>query len=275
MEKFALVDLKYGGKSLRCLERGETYHPGTGPAVEARLLHVEQQKIKARAAELKRFTIWDVGLGAAANALSAVEALWDSSSAIEIHSFDKTLAPLKFAIEHATELQYLLPHLKILKELVSNGRVRVGTNIEWTLHLGDFRETMLGGYRAPDSIFYDPYSPRGNQEMWTLEHFTKLFHLLDPNRNCILTNYTRSTSVRVTLLRAGFFVGVGSVIGEKAETTIASNRLELLDLPLRKDWLKRVKASRNAAPMRNATYGLSPISEEDLEWLRQRSQFQS
>lgn len=272
--QFSIVDLKYGGKSLRSLEWGETFHPGTGPMKEARLLHVEQQKIVSRAAAQKRFTIWDVGLGAAANAISAIEALADSPAQIEIHSFDKTLAPLQFALAHAEDLGYLVPHRPLLEKLATNCAVDCAPNIKWFLHAGDFRETMKQGHPTPDAIFYDPYSPKGNQEMWTLAQFTELFRLLNPAHPTLLTNYTRSTAVRVTLLRAGFFVGIGSVIGEKAETTIAANQLALLDQPLTKKWLERVVISRNSAPMRDETYRLAPIDAEDLAWLRRHPQFQ-
>ena len=271
--QFSIVDLKYGGKSLRSLEQGETFHPGTGPMKEARLLHVEQQQIQARAAAQKHFTIWDVGLGAAANALAAIKALRESPAQVEIHSFDKTLAPLEFALQHASELGYLVPHQHLLHTLVADRQVECAPHIKWFLHLGDFRETMQQGHSAPDAIFYDPYSPKGNQEMWTLNHFTELFRLLHPAQTTLLTNYTRSTAVRVTLLRAGFFVGIGSVIGEKAETTIATNQLDLLEQPLNRQWLNRVVVSRNSAPMRDKTYRLAPIVEDDLAWLRRHPQF--
>jgi hypothetical protein len=41
----------------------------------------------------------------------------------------------------------------------------------------------------------------------------------------------------VTLLLAGFYVGIGASVGEKAETTVASNSLELIERPLGRDWL--------------------------------------
>jgi hypothetical protein len=109
--------------------------------------------------------------------------------------------------------------------------------------------------------------------MWSLEHFSFLYRCLREESPCLLTNYTRSTMVRVTLLLAGFHVGIGCSIHEKAETTIASNSLEMLDRPLDRKWLERVRISRNSAPLRLANYAQATISPEDLKALEALPQF--
>jgi hypothetical protein len=113
----------------------------------------------------------------------------------------------------------------------------------------------------------------GNPEMWTQDHFSRIRSKLHPEVPCLLTNYTRSTAVRVTLLLAGFFVGIGCEVGEKAETTVASNRLDLLERPLEKSWLERVRISRNSAPMKGPVYSQAYISEEEFERLKNCPQF--
>ncbi len=275
MSQFELITTKSGVTSLRCREHKETFHPGTGPVIEANILHVQQQRIRERAEQSENFILWDVGLGAAANALAAVEDLQNSSARAEIHSFDLTLAPLTFALENASALGYPTKHREILHALLEKKSVEIRPGFFWHLHLGDFQELVQDPkLPAPHSIFYDPYSPVGNQEMWTLPHFTNLYQRLDPSTPCLFTNYTRSTAVRVTLLLAGFHVGVGCVIGEKAETTVASNCLSLIEKPLGKDWLERVKISRNGAPMRDKNYSIQPINAEDYAQLEQQPQFQ-
>ena len=109
--------------------------------------------------------------------------------------------------------------------------------------------------------------------MWSLEHFRLLRARMHPDVSCLLSNYTRSTAVRVTLLLAGFFVGVGCEVGEKAETTLASNCLEMLDRPLDRAWLDRVKVSGNAAPLSAQASPQAPITPEDFESLQRCPQF--
>ncbi len=270
---FELVTLKSGAKSLRSLERKETFHPGIGPLAEARLLHVEQQNLLVRARASKRFVIWDVGFGAAANAIAAIEALASIGAQVEIHSFDQSLAPIAFALQHAEELAYPVPHRALLEALIRDGQVQKD-GLRWHFHHGDFR-TMMNqqDLPSPQSVFYDPYSPATNREMWTLDHFTAM-HARVADADCLLTTYTRSTAVRVTLLLAGFFVGTGREIGEKAETTVAATKLDLLRDPLPRDWLKRVQISRNGAPMRDPLYSIVPILADDFQALAAHAQFQ-
>lgn len=235
--------------------------------LEATHLHIEQQRIAERAQTINPFVIWDVGLGAAANAIAALQAL---RSPAELHSFDLSLDALHFVLEHKNDFSYLLPFESAISELLEKGNTQVG-KVSWHFHFGDFRSTMRLPLPKPHSVIYDPYSPKTNLELWTLAHFQELRPLLQPN--CLLTNYSRSTAVRVTLLLAGFFVGVGESIGEKAETTIFSPSLSDLQKPLPKEWLQRVLASRNSSPIRTSTYQLLPISQEDYDTLRQHPQF--
>ena len=270
-DTFDLVTVASGARSLRSRAHGETFHPVIGPMAEARALHVTQQQLVERAAATPdRFVVWDVGLGAAANAVAVLEAFWNvrGSGAVELHSFDLTLAPLRFAFDHAEALEYLPPWREAMEALLSRGEATRGC-VRWLLHVGDFRAVNIAA-AAPHAVLYDPYSPRANPELWTLDHFTALFARLGPH--CLLSNYTRSTGVRVTLLLAGFFVGRGGATGEKDETTLASNDLALLGAPLDRDWLTRVHRSTRSAPLRTGRAG-GPIAPDDWETLLAHPQF--
>jgi hypothetical protein len=111
--------------------------------------------------------------------------------------------------------------------------------------------------------------------MWTLPLFTNLFRLLDPLRPCAMPTYSRSTILRVTLLLAGFYVGVGHATGDKEETTIAANDLNLLAEPLDQRWLERARRSHSAEPMVEPVYRIAPLSPQTTEALRQHPQFQA
>ena len=271
--QFELVTLRSGIKSLRLLANRETFHPGIGPMAEATILHVEQQRLVERCAVAGRFVIWDVGLGAAANALCAIRALADCRADVELHSFDLTTSPLRFALSHAADLGYLLGYEEATMQLLTTGYVTLG-RLRWYLHLGDFREQALRmELPSPNAIFYDPYSAAGNREMWTLEHFTKLRRRLDDHISCIVTNYTRSTVMRVTWLLAGFYVGIGVSIGDKAQTTIATNHLSELAMPLGPEWIKRIALSHSSSPLRDVPLPLAPMPPEDWIRLQQHPQF--
>ena len=90
-----------------------------------------------------------------------------------------------------------------------------------------------------------------------------------------MPTYSRSTIMRVTLLLAGFYVGVGHATGEKTETTIAANTLALLTEPLDRRWLDRARRSHSAEPMVEAIYRIAPLTAESWEKLRAHPQFSS
>jgi hypothetical protein len=79
--------------------------------------------------------------------------------------------------------------------------------------------------------------------------------------------------LRVALLLAGFYVGAGHATGEKEETTLAANTLELLDEPLPRTWLRRARNSRSAEPLWDPVYRQAPITPETWERLQAHPQF--
>lgn len=333
---YQLVQLANGTHTVYASDYAEKMHPGLGPAAEAELLYVRQLKIaermgglrhygekignildripspqpsprlgEAREAELsvaaaEEFVIWDVGLGAAANAIAVLRATQEISRPLRLISFDDTSGPLGFARENAGQLGYLQGYEGAVDELLrqrgvtfQNGK----SSVAWEFHLGDFpalleRMAHVGewdrlkpelqrgdklklGFQqgAPHAILFDAFSPAKNPAMWTLPLFTNLFRQLDPARPCNLTTYSRSTLFRVTLLLAGFFVGRGVATGLKEETTVAANALALLDEPLDARWLERARRSDSAEPLHEAVYRRAALTGESWEKLQAHPQF--
>jgi len=329
-DNYCLVYLRNGARSIRSLAEAETFHPVVGPAIEAEALYVRQLRLPERVqATPGEFVIWDIGLGAAANALTAIrlirEDLEGKPGHLRLVSFDHTSAAAAFALAHGVELGYVAGYESALAELVQNRCVKFSDGslqIEWTLESGDFPAWLAktvaagilpavesgvppggkvvgntaraenssagpgdrmppstaGGTPAakppPHAILFDPFSPRKNPAMWTVSLFAGLFRRLDPQRPCVLANYTRSTMARVTMLLGGFFVGVGHPSGLKEETTMAANRMDLLDEPLDRQWLERAKCSHSAEPLDGLVYRQAPLSPETWARLQQHPQFE-
>ena len=298
---YCLVYLRNGACSIRSLAEDETFHPVIGPVMEAEALYVRQLRLPERVREAgSEFVIWDVGLGAAANALTVIrlvrESLKGKPAQLRVISFDHTSAAAAFALEHGAELGYVAGYESALAELVKNHSVKFSDDllqVEWTLEPGDFpawlkrfvgRDALprvqvpqcgIGPTQipAPHAILFDPYSPKKNPAMWTVPLFADLFRRLDPQRPCALATYTRSTMARMALLLGGFFAGVGHPSGLKEETTVAANRPDLLDEPLDRRWLERAKRSHSAEPLSGPVYRQAPLSPENWERLRQHPQF--
>jgi hypothetical protein len=123
---------------------GETFHPVIGPTAEAEALHVGQLRLRSRLSQHSgEFVIWDVGLGAAANAITVLRALRDFPIHLRLISFDHTLAPLRFALEHAAHLPYLGGYQAELKALLACHGTDVTFHngqgaVRWSLFQEDF-----------------------------------------------------------------------------------------------------------------------------------------
>jgi tRNA U34 5-methylaminomethyl-2-thiouridine-forming methyltransferase MnmC len=151
-----------------------------------------------------------------------LNAVREVTGAVRIISFDYTTEPLRIALQKQNTLKYLQGWERELEMLISSGSHQFKTGdctVSWELHLGDFpsflKSTGAAAIPKPSAIFYDAFSPATNPAMWTLEVFTDLFRLLDPQKPCAMPTYSRSTMLRVTLLLAGFYVGRGHATGEK------------------------------------------------------------
>jgi queuine tRNA-ribosyltransferase len=208
---------------------------------EARCLYVEQSRLceRLRADSTQDascvnsdsfdqpLVVWDVGLGAAANAMAAIGCYEQMTACgpgfvrpMRIVSFENDLDSLKLAFLHND----LFPYLRhagpagILKGGQWQSKEYPG--LSWELVLGDFLEEMGHAPAAPDVIFYDLFSSKTHGAHWTTGAFRALFGACD-GRETELFTYTCSTAVRASLLAAGFYVARGRNAGEKLETTIA------------------------------------------------------
>ena len=239
-------------------------HSRTPPMEEARHLYTGQSglasRLKIPAGEeagtglATPLVIWDVGLGAAANAMAAIlcyEAEADAGPARPMHliSFENDLNPLRLAFLHNREFTYLR-HAGI------GGILGAGywksprhPGLRWTLMEGDFLETLTRAPAPPDLIFFDMFSSQTESSHWTLSAFRQLFAAC-VGRPVELFTYTCSTPVRAALLVAGFHVAKGRGIADRAETTTAfttaseSHTHELLG----PEWLARWSRSSAKFP---------------------------
>ncbi len=282
-EAYRLVTLAGGAHSVHSVAHRETFHPVIGPVAEAEALYVRQLNLLERLrAQPGEFVVWDVGLGAAANALTVLRAARSLPGRLRMISFDHTLEPLEFALRHADRLGYFGGYDEPLRTLMTRSRATFQDgerSVVWELLLGDFPSRVDswkdGAARppAPEAILFDAYSPAKNPAMWTQPLFAGLFQALDSHKPCALPTYSRSTMLRVSLLLAGFYVGAGHATGEKEETTIAANTPELIAEPLGQRWLQRARHSTSAEPLWEPAYRQARLTADTWDRLLGHPQF--
>jgi queuine tRNA-ribosyltransferase len=277
-----------GFASIRQISSGEIMHCRTAPMEEAHKLYIEQSNLAGRLAlsegenpeDAVPLTIWDVGLGAAANSMAAIrcyeeQAAIGSVRPLRIISFENDLDSLRLAFRHNREFPYLRHSgpPTILERGWWQSAQHPG--LTWRVVHGNFLETMPMAAAPPDLIFYDMFSSQSSLDQWTRSAFQQLFEACGA-RAVELFTYTRSTANRAALLAAGFYVAAGRSAGEKEETTIALTPEAFRQLSpyrhtlLAADWL--AKWDRSGAKFPSAM--AAPECEAFERIIRGHEQFQ-
>ncbi len=274
--------------SIRQISSGEVMHSVSAPSEEAERLYIAQSRLAERlrtrdqATDMEPLVIWDVGLGAASNAMAAITCAERVRKAgtidvsetptrrLRVISFERDLDPLALAARYASHF----PHLRHAAPpaLLRDGRWSDASGqIEWGLRHGDFLNEFEAS-AAPDLIFYDPFSAKTDTGLWTAEVFSRVRrHCVAGPRPTELYTYSAATSVRVALLRAGWWVAEGVGTGPKATTTIAfAGRPAGVDSAaapgrlLGADWLARWRRSGAKFPA-DLPEAERPVFERSIE----------
>lgn len=82
-------------------------------------------------------------------------------------------------------------------------------NLKITILIGDARESVPKAYskkifKSVQAIYQDPFSPKKNPILWTIEWFKDLYNL--SSKEVILSTYSASASIRKAMIEAGFVV---------------------------------------------------------------------
>src|SRR5437016_5198427 len=118
---YKLVKLASGVHSVHSLAHQETFHPVIGPVAEAEALYVNQLQLLARLTQHRgEFVIWDVGLGAGANALTVLRRSKTVPCPVRLVSFDHTVEPLEFALQNQASLGYVTGYEMQLGQLLGS-----------------------------------------------------------------------------------------------------------------------------------------------------------
>ncbi len=248
---YEIIQQQGGFHSIRQKSTGEVMHSVSDPIEESRVLYAQQTGFSETAAGTtgESFVIWDVGMGAASNVMAAIaeyEKLCASGLQLRklvIYSFENDLDPLRLAVKNPPLFRHV-HHAAPGSILQSGTWTSSKYPVEWKLLPGDFPATMDLA-EQPDCIYYDPFSLNTGSPLWSFETFSGI-HKYCAGRTARLFTYSTSTSVRASLLAAGFFTGKGPGTGPKTETTSAITSIENgtcgIEL-LGNDWLEKYTRS--------------------------------
>ena len=233
MKKLKTAD---GTETLYNEEFGEAYHSTkAGAYMESLHKFVIPCRIKELALEKEQIHILDVGFGLGYNVAVAVnEALEiNPNIKLKIVSIEKD----KNFLEHIKSIE-THKRLNSFYDWLFKGSFKEKTlgkerfliysvqneNIDLEIYIGEGRKIIKNFVGFLDMkfnvVFFDPFSPKVNSEMWTLNLFKLIKNLIEEDG--ILATYSASLSVRKGLIEAGFKIGLVEPIGRKSYSTVAT-----------------------------------------------------
>lgn len=266
---FELCTLRSGARAVRHIGHGEVMHPAGGPWEEANRLYVEQSQLANRLRAARQpVCVFDIGLGAATNAVAALACAQKVGGALELHSFELDLSPLRLALRDPAGFPFLAEYREAALSLIATGQWEQ-EGVRWVLHRGDVLTCLTAAPPRAELIFYDPFSPQHNPTLWTPAAFAAVRACCRSDADgALLFTYSAATPMRAALLVGGFYVGAGVATGTKRETTVGATRQSSLAAPLGARWLARWERSSARAPL-----GETVLTAEREREIRTHPQF--
>ncbi len=191
------VKTKDGSFTLYCSSVGECCHSLSGALEEAYKKYVEPARL------FKGTLVLDVCFGLGYNSYFALK---EGANVIGIEK-SKEVLDMVSKVDLGGEYE-------IIKKVAKGSE-----NSRLKLYVGDARDVVKKLGFGFDAVLFDPFSPRKCPEMWSVEFFKDIYKLLKIGGR--LTTYSCASIVRKNLVKVGFSVIDGPVVGRKSPGTVA------------------------------------------------------
>ncbi|WP_245792002.1 tRNA (5-methylaminomethyl-2-thiouridine)(34)-methyltransferase MnmD [Desulfurobacterium indicum] len=210
-------------------EYGEPYHSVTAGAFrESEEKFIKPCKI-IESLKKRDLKILDVCFGLGFNSMSAVKAAFECGGKLLIVGFEKDIEVIKASLQldwgDMSAFKFFLSGL-LKNRSFEDGFLTLNYfdgKIGIKVFIGEGREVVKKIYRNFgdffDVVFHDPFSPKVNPELWTLDFFKYISEMV--KEGGVLATYSSSLPVRKALLMAGFGVREGVAVGRKSKSTVA------------------------------------------------------
>lgn len=216
---YSIITTDDGSSTVSLTEYGEHMHSHSGAYDEALRKHLIPSRILKRID--RSLSVLDIGFGLGYNILALVTEAQSSGNSVHLSivSFekDRRFLPILESIVFNDERDALYEYIRKAYQF---GHADLGS-ISITVKIGDARNSVHHlDDNAFHAIFFDPFSPARNPELWSCQFFIEMYRVMKDGG--ILTTYSSASHVRAAMLEAGFTVGRGPGVGGKREGTLAS-----------------------------------------------------
>lgn len=202
-------------------EVGETYHSQTGAVEEAFKKYAVPCKIK-ELAKTGKIRILDMFFGLGYNSAMAIDvALQENPDCeVEVIGIEYDLEIIKKIQEVNPPINFFQHYKKFNLNNSENLQLKEG-KVTVKILLGDARKTIKQlEDEFFDAIFYDPFSPKTDPEMWQVSLFQEMHRIM--KKTATLATYSCARMVRENMSEAGLMYDDGPIIGRRGPGTIAT-----------------------------------------------------
>ncbi|HPR18054.1 MAG TPA: MnmC family methyltransferase [Candidatus Cloacimonadota bacterium] len=187
---------------------GEHYHSISGALEEALQKHVNAIGVE------NGFRILDFCFGLGYNSIAATR----NHQNLEIIGLENDIEIVR-AIHDMEVPDSLQTEFDAFRDLSEKIEIKDINNNTIQLIIGDALKTIdVLPNEYFDRVFFDPFSPKKQPEMWSEEIFQKVYEKMKSGGK--LSTYSCAKWIRQNMQKAGFIVLDGPVVGRKSPATI-------------------------------------------------------
>ena len=208
------------------------YHSGSGAVAETKHVYLSNSGVDERIAAKEPTSVLEIGLGTGMGMLLTLDRALCESGRLQYHAVESnwlnrevlSQLHLEKALSDPCVATAYLDWRASLGDPPSLGTHHwdLGSEISVTVHHNDaLRCRFRNGLRF-DAIYFDPFAPNVNPQLWCSAYLTQMHSLLHPSGR--LVTYCVNRSVKDALRDAGFAVQiVPGPVGGKREVMIATS----------------------------------------------------
>lgn len=211
------------------------YHNPNGAIAENQHVFFDIPGLMKRIKECGSLRILEVGFGTGLNLLILLDNIARMDKTPNI--FYRSIEAFPLNIDQAVSLNYpekleVSNAIEILACIFRDlkpgmNRIQIKNNVTFELFVGQFDEMPDPDIQF-DHIFFDPFSPEVNPELWTADTFRKLF--LWSDSEVLLSTYGAASSARAAMAAAGWKIArAPGALGKREMTLAALNPERLTD----------------------------------------------
>lgn len=215
---------------------GVAYHSAAGAAAESQHVYLNNSGVAERIQAGLPTDVLEIGWGTGTAMLLTLDLAVAHDTPLHYVAVEQDLISadlldalqLGRLLEHPALAEQLLAWRRTLGKVAPRGALRwyVDPLRQFTLHHQSARQWWRAREATDgfDAIYFDPFAPRDNPELWSLDFLQQMHQLLKPSGR--LVTYCVNRPIRERLQRAGFVARrVPGPPAGKREVLIASPSL--------------------------------------------------